>query len=256
VIYNPAKVPVDAPFDVEDTFIHGVIQGNGGTCASMPVVYAAVGRRLGYPIKLVSVQSGNNDGHGFCRWEGEGERFNIEGTAGLNTPPDDYYRRGRFEMTAEQERLGCYLLSKTPRMELSRFVAERAYHWEDAGNLRRCVEGLAWAVSLHPKNALLENTLKLKTNEWIRWANDRKPSGFPSVWITPPSRRLFPDTLSLDHERVILGQMATENLLLDPEYEKIWERMRRGEWRRKGPNTANVVFRSDGSSEIEVEFKA
>ena len=32
----------------------------------------AVGRRLGYPLKLVTTK-----GHLFVRWEGAGERFNI-----------------------------------------------------------------------------------------------------------------------------------------------------------------------------------
>lgn len=51
VRYNPAKSPEDVPLTLEDTFIHGIIQGEGGTCNSLPVVYVAVGRRLGYPLK-------------------------------------------------------------------------------------------------------------------------------------------------------------------------------------------------------------
>ena len=38
----------------KDPFLHGMIDdANGGTCASMPVMYVAVGRRLGYPMSLV-----------------------------------------------------------------------------------------------------------------------------------------------------------------------------------------------------------
>lgn len=47
VLYNPAKKPADAPFYTADTCIHGALLGEGGTCASLPVVYVAVGRRLG-----------------------------------------------------------------------------------------------------------------------------------------------------------------------------------------------------------------
>jgi hypothetical protein len=61
VRYNPFKKSSDAPFDTADLFIHGIIQGNGGTCATMPVVYVAVGRRLGYPLKLVSTQGSISD---------------------------------------------------------------------------------------------------------------------------------------------------------------------------------------------------
>jgi hypothetical protein len=54
------------------------------------VVYAAVGRRLGYPIRLVRTKL-----HLFNRWDDEttGERFNIDGSAyrGVNSHPDEHY---------------------------------------------------------------------------------------------------------------------------------------------------------------------
>ena len=62
-------------------FIHGIIDGPGGTCASMPVLYVAVGRRLGYPLKLVEAR-----GHLLLRWDdplgqrlGTPDVFNVEG---------------------------------------------------------------------------------------------------------------------------------------------------------------------------------
>jgi hypothetical protein len=96
--YNPAKTGEDAPFDTADTFIHGALVGDGGTCASLPVIYAAVGRRLGYPLKLVSTNC-----HGFVRWDQPGgERFNIEvNDTGLNCDPDGYYRTGRYAVSPE-----------------------------------------------------------------------------------------------------------------------------------------------------------
>lgn len=60
VRYNPDQItPVDAlaGFDFtrsQDLFINGLLEGIGGTCASMPVLYIAIGRRLGYPLKLVT----------------------------------------------------------------------------------------------------------------------------------------------------------------------------------------------------------
>ena len=39
--------------DSQNLFIHGLLGGHGGTCVTMPVLYIAVGRRLGYPLKLV-----------------------------------------------------------------------------------------------------------------------------------------------------------------------------------------------------------
>jgi hypothetical protein len=66
VHYNMERVR-DIDFSKpQDLFIHGMVNSdNGGTCSSMPVLYAAIGRRLGYPIKLVLAKQ-----HVFCRWQG------------------------------------------------------------------------------------------------------------------------------------------------------------------------------------------
>jgi Transglutaminase-like superfamily len=90
VKYNPKRI-IDPDFrNCKDVFIHGMIDDpNGGTCCSMPVLYAAVARRLRYPVKLVHANA-----HLFCRWDGKETRFNIEGTGkGLSFFPDEYYRR-------------------------------------------------------------------------------------------------------------------------------------------------------------------
>src|SRR5260370_37045333 len=62
VLYNTAKIPAEVPFDTADTFLHGALLGEGGTCASLPVVPIAVGRRRGYPLEL-----GLTHRHFFCR---------------------------------------------------------------------------------------------------------------------------------------------------------------------------------------------
>lgn len=94
VRYDPSKAGLgpDDPYDFDEQFVHGVIQGAGGTCATLPVIYASVGRRLGYPIKLACAKR-----HLFCRWDDPraDERWNIEGTAteeGFSSYPDDHYR--------------------------------------------------------------------------------------------------------------------------------------------------------------------
>ena len=55
----------------------------------MPVLYVAIGRRLGYPLYLVQARE-----HFFVRWEEPGgERFNIEATTLGFTPRDDEHFR-------------------------------------------------------------------------------------------------------------------------------------------------------------------
>ncbi len=50
--------------DFQDIFLHGLTGANHqGTCSSLPVLYVGVGRRLGYPLKLVTTK-----GHLFVRW--------------------------------------------------------------------------------------------------------------------------------------------------------------------------------------------
>ncbi len=64
VHYNPDRIR-DIDFRrSQDLFIHGMIgSDNGGTCVSMPALYTAVARRLGYPVYLVTAKE-----HVFCRW--------------------------------------------------------------------------------------------------------------------------------------------------------------------------------------------
>lgn len=42
----------------EDQFIHGVIDRRKGTCVSLPLIYIAIGQRLGYPIRGITESCG------------------------------------------------------------------------------------------------------------------------------------------------------------------------------------------------------
>jgi hypothetical protein len=146
VRYNLAKIPEDVPFDASDTFIHGIIQGDGGTCASLPVLYVAIGRRLGYPLKLVSAHM-----HVFARWDEPGERFNIEATGpGLSCHTDYHYRTGRYRASDAIVRACGFLQSKTPNEELAMFLASRSVLLLDICRWDEARECLAWSSLLAP----------------------------------------------------------------------------------------------------------
>jgi Transglutaminase-like superfamily len=141
--YNPERIRNPDFRDAGDLFIHGLLGENGGTCASMPVLYAAVGRRLGWPIKLVHAHT-----HLFCRWDDlEGqhpygkERFNIEATGqGANFFADDYYRTWPEPVPDDMiERLG-YLKSLSPAEELADFLRLRGHCLEDNGSIGKACE--------------------------------------------------------------------------------------------------------------------
>lgn len=139
--------------DSRVAFIHGMIpkagqtvkDTPGGTCASMPVMVTAVGRRLGYPLKLVTTR-----GHVFVRWDGKDhpnptwrERFNMEVTNGFNSFEDEYYKTWPFKVTDQEVQADGYLASLTPQEELAQFMAARGHCGLDNGQIAfaaRCYE--------------------------------------------------------------------------------------------------------------------
>jgi hypothetical protein len=163
------KYNKDRAFDVEfshsqDLFIHGLVPTiasetdtlNGGTCVSMPVLYAAVGRRLGYPIKLVFTEQ-----HVFCRWDGQEhpnpgyrERFNIETTnLGMKWLDDEYYLDWPKDITmARAERRG-YLQSLTPLQEIAQAFANRGHCLVDNGSPKGAWVAFSRAHNLDPERS-------------------------------------------------------------------------------------------------------
>jgi len=122
VHYNPQRINDPYGRDSRDLFIHGLVNGHGGTCASMPALYVAIGRRLGYPLKLVGAQA-----HLFARWDDPqtGERFNIEGSYGFADHSDDYYREWPRPISDIDMATGRFR-SFTPRAALAGFLGSRA----------------------------------------------------------------------------------------------------------------------------------
>jgi hypothetical protein len=155
VQYAPARVGTAADAqagdgffaDARDVFLQGLTgPRRQGTCSSLPVLQVAVGRRLGYPLKLVTTK-----GHLFVRWEGAGERFNIEAAGkGVNRFTDDYYRHWPLEITPAEEAAEGYLKSLTPSEELAVFLSIRGMCLREAGRLSEAADAFAAAARLAP----------------------------------------------------------------------------------------------------------
>ncbi len=205
-------------------------------------MYVAIGRRLGYPLKLVAAYS-RIGGRLFARWDSPGECFNIEGTnRGLNCFTDDHYRTGLFELPPHVEASGGFLLSKTPRQELADFLMTRGHCWLDHKDFRRSAEATAWASVLFPSNPYYLNRLKKTLNEWMDSVDERKPPGFPQIFVTF-SRRQYPDVLPLRLEQDMLALEAIEKMLGDPDQQVRWWRpMRDGVRLREKPLRALAKF--------------
>jgi len=134
-----------------------------GTCSSMPVLYVAIGRELGYPLKLVTTK-----GHLFVRWDAPGERFNIEATTrGLSRFDDEYYRHWPFEITPAEEQAEGYLKSLTPQGELAVFMSIRGMCLKDAGKPVQASEAFAAAAHLAPNCASYQKLVNLTKNQIV-----------------------------------------------------------------------------------------
>jgi hypothetical protein len=153
----------------------------------MPVLYAAVGRRLGYPVKLVNAKD-----HWFLRWEDARVRFNIECTSdrGVNCYPDAEYMEWPFPISKKEMATGMYLKSLTPIKELASLLNLRALCLEQAG---RKNQGLT--CKLYADELLMKAGVDLKTvnagiakqkheftgKSWRTKGNERTFKGNPSV---------------------------------------------------------------------------
>lgn len=134
---------------VDDVMLTGLLGPNrSGTCASMPVLYIAVGRRLGYPLKLVAAGP-----HLFARWESpDGKvRFNIEGTNhGLSCHSDEFYRSWPVKISDDEVKTGLVLRSMPAVEELGTFLTIRGDVLQDLGRLPEAQLCYAEAHALIP----------------------------------------------------------------------------------------------------------
>jgi hypothetical protein len=142
----------------KDLFIHGMIDdSNGGTCASMPVLYTAVGRRLGYPLYLVPTK-----GHLFVRWDDGKNHFNIEGSGnGFSSFPDEYYHTWPLPLTENEIRNGQFLMSLTPAQELAAFLATRGHCLYDMKRYADASYVYSSASKFDPLNLLYQKWFQL-----------------------------------------------------------------------------------------------
>ena len=155
VRYNPERISAPASSsetdtffaDSQDLFLHGLCgPTRTGTCSSMPVLYVALGRRLGYPLKLVTTKS-----HIFARWESSSERFNVEATGrGMNRYDDEHFKHSPFPVTDEEMRVHGYLKSLSPKEELALFLSLRGHCLTQAGRVQEAAVAYDKAVSLAP----------------------------------------------------------------------------------------------------------
>jgi hypothetical protein len=230
VKYDPSKIGAgpEVPFEFHEEFIHGIIQGSGGTCATLPVLSAAIGRRLGYPIRLAKTKQ-----HLFGRWQEphSNEYLNFEGAgAGFAFDPDDWYRKWPKPVTPDEEQAYCYLQSLTPRQELALFLGHRGWRWQDAYQFWNALEAFALAGELSPRDATYPSCIFGCMHQWKTQLQSQYPPGFPRrvEVLLRPDRRRWP-AMPWEVEREIAALDSTEFCLHEPDHVKWWwEPLRNG----------------------------
>jgi hypothetical protein len=230
--YNPALVNRQSfSDDSRDIFLHGIVKKGVGSCASLPVFYAAVGRRLNYPLRLVATRS-----HLFCRWEDEEERFNVEATnLGMGSFPDDYYRTGIYAITkAEEEEYG-FLKTMTVRQELADFLAQRGFCRLGGGRHKEALKCFAWAAVVSPDGGP-RAVLRRALDGWAQRLQAATPPGFPRVVIKPLERQL--PALPVEWEEQVVLSHVKEDLHARPELRQDFT----GQGGRRPPTEVVVDF--------------
>lgn len=137
-------------------FISGFF-GSGekiGTCTSMAVLYAAVGRRLGMPIKIVKTA-----GHVFTRWDDGKEKFNFEATNGFEFHDDEFYKSWPLKVYPQDIEEYGYLKSLTPSEELALFLKERSSVLDANGRVLEAMLAMAQANLIEPKQETTRSAL-------------------------------------------------------------------------------------------------
>jgi tetratricopeptide (TPR) repeat protein len=192
--YNPDRVSPVGVFepnekfyaDSRDVFIHGLTgKTQMGTCASLPAFYTAVGRRLRYPLSLVSAKN-----HLFVRWEDHQTRLNIDVSGlGVNSHSDYYYRAWPYPITPKEEVEMGYLKSMTATEECAVFLSTRGHCLKAAGRYDEALLAHEKASRILPNASIYQIILDIaKREDAARNAPELPGIGMPpdpSLWDMP-----------------------------------------------------------------------
>lgn len=139
--------------DSSEIFIHGLLSDKrAGTCSSLPTFAIAVGRRLGYPLKLILVPN-----HTLYRWDDGTEVFNLQpNEAGGEVKEDAYFHTWPRKWTREDfdrnTRTNVWLRSLTPKKEVSKFLCNRVLMLRDFRRFDEALQAIDAAQRFDPIN--------------------------------------------------------------------------------------------------------
>ncbi|MBA3313504.1 MAG: hypothetical protein M3552_09010 [Planctomycetota bacterium] len=154
---------------------------------SLPVLFAAVGRRLGYPLFFVVAME-----HMFLRWEEPGERFNIECTSpGFEPLDDEHYLTSPKPLTEQDLATGLYLRNLTPREELAECFMMRGACLFDHLRVQEAMECGYRARLLVPNNRRYDGFSVITTMLWHLLEGERNGTGPTYVPENPYQQQMM-----------------------------------------------------------------
>ena len=169
--------------DSKDVFIHGLLGSERqGTCSSLPVLYAAVAQRLGYPVDLASAEE-----HLYLRYEEGTNHLNVDAAGeGFITHPDAEYRKWPHSITDEEIKTYGWLRPMSKKEILGAFLAMRAMNFTSAKKFDEAAA--SWEAVSHylPPTPVLQRIVGMAKE---RASDVRKAERWEELWdavVTQP----------------------------------------------------------------------
>ena len=169
--------------DSKDIFIHGLLGSERhGTCSSLPVLYAAVAQRLGYPVDLAATEE-----HLYVRYEEGTNHLNVDATGeGFNTHSDDEYRKWPHSITDEEIKTYGWLRPMSQKEILGAFLAMRAMNFTSAKKFDEAAD--SWEAVSHylPPTPVLQRIVEMSKE---RASDVHKAERWEKLWdavVTQP----------------------------------------------------------------------
>ena len=182
VAYQPTAKGNFIFLDSRDDLIHGLLTRRLGTCASLPTLFVAIGRRLGYPMHMALAKR-----HFLCQWvDADGSRRNLEGSAGGggDSRTDEFYWHVEYPLTAADMATGRYLRPMTVAETLASFLEVRGHCFFDNRRFDQSKRAYTQAHKVAPDWVPLDRHLRriAERRPIILEKITQRDSGLPTVF--------------------------------------------------------------------------
>ena len=182
VAYQPTAKGNFIFLDSRDDLIHGLLTRRLGTCASLPALFVAIGRRLGYPMHMALAKR-----HFLCQWvDHDGSRRNLEGSGsvGGDSPPDEFYWHVEYPLTAADMATARYLRPMTVSETLASFLQIRGHCFTDNQRFDEGKRAYINANKIAPHWVLLDSSIHRlgECRPIILEKITQRDSGLPTVF--------------------------------------------------------------------------